>query len=81
MGQVPPPVLELEATALVLALATVAMALAPFMTPARAQLMPAPEHLETTAANLIPTDPTLLADMAHPTLAPAPPMLDPMTLR
>lgn len=64
------PRLELEATELVLALATVPTALELSMTPARVQLMSAQEHPETTVANLIPTDPTLVP----------PPMLAPMTL-
>jgi hypothetical protein len=59
----PIPVLE----AMAVALALVATALAPVQ-----------ERPGTTAANLILTDLTLLAAMAHPPLAPAP-MLAPMT--
>jgi hypothetical protein len=44
------------------------------------QALPLVLELEATAANLIATDPTQLADMGHPTLARAPPMLAPMTL-
>lgn len=81
MRQVPRLALDLEATAPVLALATVVTALAPPTTPARAQPMPARERLGTTAASLIPMDPTLLADMARLTLVPVLPMLVLMTLR
>jgi hypothetical protein len=70
----PRPVLEATAPVLVL----VATALAPPRTHAGVQLMSVQERPGTTAANLIPTDLTLLAAMAHPTLAPAP-MLAPMT--
>ena len=70
------PLLVLETMALV----TVTPTLVLLMPPARVQLMLARKHLGTMAANLIPSDPTLLADTDHPTLALAQLMLAPMIL-